>query len=216
MIRPCVAVLVPSLDRPHRLSEVVGSIRDTTPPGHRLLFCVSDDESKRILRSLDVWFLDDSDCEDRRYVTRMNKLVRHAGDAETVFFGQDDVVFHEDWYAEARAVMEQTGKGLVVVNDLHNPNGTAALMRADYIPEAVLDEPGNVFYSGYLHNFADDEQFLTAKVKGQFARAPRSHVEHLHPSFGGAPMDETYARSWAGWDHDSALFRERAARIAAL
>ncbi len=215
MIRPCVAVLVPSLDRPHRIISVVAAVRVSTPKPHRLMFCVSDDDSKRILRELDIWFLDDSDCDDRRYVTRMNKLVRYIGDAETVFFGQDDVTFHENWFTEAKAVMDDTGKAVVIVNDLHNPNGTAALMRSDYIQEAVIDEPGNVFYSGYLHNFADDEQFLTARVKGQLARAPRSHVEHLHPSSGGAPMDETYARSWAGWDHDAALFKERSQRITA-
>ena len=215
-MRAKVAVLVPSLDRPHRIEQVVASIREHTPHPHKLLFCVSDDESKRILRGLDVWFLDDSDCDDRRYVTRMNKFVRHIGDAETVFFGQDDVRFHKDWFTEAKAVMDATGKAVVIVNDLHNANGTASLMRADYIQQAVFDEPGNVFYSGYHHNFADNEQFLTAEVKGQLARALRSHVEHLHPAFGGAPMDETYAKNGAGWGHDLALYQERSVRIAAL
>ena len=209
------AILIPSLNRPQRLRATVDLIHKNTSEPHRILFCVSDQESKNILHDLGEWFLDDSADEDRRYVTRMNKLVRHIEDAETIFFGSDDVIHHPGWLTEALKVMDQ-GNAVVVVNDMHNSNGTQALMRADYLPKAVYDAPGDAFHSGYIHNFADNEQHFTAFMYATYARAMDSIVEHLHPIFGGhnaIPWDATYTNVQAGWAHDEALFHERAAMI---
>jgi hypothetical protein len=205
------AVLIPSLDRPHRLEETISHLHRNTAEAHRLLFCVSDEESKRALDWLGEWYLDDSDDDDHRYVTRMNKLVRHIGDAETVFFGSDDVIHHPGWLTEALKVLERFS--CVVVNDGHNPNGTQALVRADYLDRAVFDAPGDAFHHGYLHNFADNEQHFTAYKRNEYARAMESHVEHLHPLFqshNAIPWDSTYTNAQRGWDHDAALFHERA------
>ena len=211
------AILIPSLNRPQRLVETITHIRNNTPEPHRLLFCVSDDESKVILDGLGEWYLDDSDSEDRRYVTRMNKLVRHIGDAETIFFGSDDVVHLPGWLSVALQVMRE-GHALVVVNDLHNANGTQALMLADYLPLAVFDAPGDAFHGGYHHNYADNEQHFTAFKHNEYARAPQSFVEHLHPIFqsGNAlPWDKTYLDAQAGWEHDRDLFSQRVEMIEA-
>lgn len=213
---PC-AILVPSLNRPHRLRDLVANIHATTPEEHFILFCVSDDDSKLILDELEEWYIDDSDVEDRRYVTRMNKLVRWLDDAKTIFFGSDDVVHHQGWLREALAVMGE-GPSVVVVNDMHNPAGTQAVVRRSYLERAVFDAPGLAFHPGYGHNFADNEMFFTAAQQGELARAQRSLVEHLHPIYQGprtAPWDSTYENALKGWDKDEQLWRSRQLLIAA-
>ena len=210
------AILIPSLDRSQYLADVVQNIHDTTPEEHRIYFCVGDDASAEVLRGLGEDYLFDGESEDKRYVTRMNKLIHHIEEDE-VFFGSDDVVHHEHWLASARAVMDQ-GYLVVVVNDLSNPNGTQALMRADNIPFACFDDPDAAFHHGYMHNFADSEQFNTARVQGKLARAMGSVVAHLHPHghktfFDNPhqlrPPDKTYADAQGHWAHDAALFEKR-------
>ena len=213
-MRSC-AILIPSLNRPQNLEFVLRNIEEATPEPHRIYFCVSDDESKEILDGKGHVVLDDSGCGDRRYVTRMNKLVKLLDDEESIFFGSDDVVHHPGWLTTAWAVMAQ-GPSVVVVNDRRNPNGTQAVIRREYIDLAVFDSPGDAFHHGYQHNFADTEQFFTAYKREQYARAMDSVVEHLHPIFqspNARPWDDTYTNAQRGWDHDIALFNERAAEI---
>ncbi len=211
------AILIPSLNRPQRLLPTIEAIHANTSESHKIMFCVSDKESMDILDRAGEWFISDEDDPDRRYVTRMNKLVRHLDSAETIFFGSDDVIHQPGWLTAALTVMKETGAQLVVVNDLHNPSGTQALMDRRYLPHAVFDAAGDAFHSGYYHNFADNEQHFTAYKHGLYARAMDSIVEHLHPLFrsqNAIPWDETYkVGAMHGWDHDEALFKERAALI---
>jgi hypothetical protein len=208
---PC-AILVPSLDRPQNLRALVANIHENTPEAHFILFCVSDQESKDILDDLEEWYIDDSDSEDRRYVTRMNRLVKWLDDAKTVFFGSDDVIHHKNWLAEALKTMSVTSASCVVVNDGHNYAGTQALIRREYLQRAVIDAPGLAFHPGYLHNFADNEMFFSAQVQGELTKSQGSFVEHLHPLFqaeNAAPWDETYLNAQKGWAHDEDLWKHR-------
>ena len=211
---PC-AILVPSLDRPQRLRDLVANIHATTPEEHFILFCVSDDESKTILDELEEWYIDDSDCEDRRYVTRMNKLVKWLDDAKTMFFGSDDVIHHQGWLGQALKVMS-VGWDVVAVNDMHNMAGTQAVMRRSYLPKAVFDAPGLAFHPDYGHNFADNEQFFTAQRHNQFMRARDAVVEHKHPIYrepDGAAWDSTYEGATRTWDGDEARWKIRHAMV---
>lgn len=215
---PC-AILIPSLNRAGRLREVVANIHAATPEEHLLFFCVGDPDSLAILEDLGEWCLDDTDDPDKRYVTRMNKLVRvvrnQFPEAGTVFFGSDDVKHHKGWLSEALFWMNK-GPAVVVVNDLHNSNGTQAVVRMDYLPYAVVDAPEDAFHHGYLHNFADTEMFLTARFQKQLGRAPDSFVEHLHPihhSPNQIAWDSTYENAARGWSHDEDLFEQRAELI---
>jgi len=213
------AILVPSLDRPQNLRRTVLNIHDATPEAHFILFCVSDQESRDILDELGEWYLDDSDCDDRRYVTRMNKLIDHLDDAETVFFGSDDVIHHKGWLRAALRVMNEKNAPVVVCNDLHNMAGTQAVVRRDYLDRAVFDAPGKAFHPGYQHNFADNEMFFTANVRGELAHAKDAVVEHLHPLFGSVnslPWDETYRSAQKGWSEDMELWRKRRVKIESI
>jgi hypothetical protein len=191
---PC-AILIPSLNRAHRLRDLVANIHATTPEPHQLLFCVGDPDSSAILDDLDEWYLYDEEDPDKRYVTRMNKLahivVDQLPEMRTIFFGSDDVKHHPGWLTEALFWMEK-GPSVIVVNDLRNRSGTQALIRVEYLQEAVFDSPGDAFHSGYGHNFADTEMFTVAVNKMKLGRAMDSFVEHLHPIWG--------ARNAMEWD----------------
>jgi glycosyltransferase involved in cell wall biosynthesis len=206
------AILIPSLNRPQNLEPLLRSIQFATPEDHYVFLMVSDSESIRICRDLGHPYLDDSSNPDKRYVTRNNEMVRHLRPGtKQVFFGSDDIEFSRHWLDEALIVMNR-GYDVVVGDDLRNRNGTMALMKVTYFNRAVFDKPGDVFYSEYIHNFADTEQFFTAKVQQTFARAMNSRVEHLNPVFAGArafPYDDTYALSREGNDHDAELFYSR-------
>jgi hypothetical protein len=145
----------------------------------------------------------------------MNKLVRTIQDEETVFFGSDDVVHRPGWWESARVNLSSQ-MHLTVVNDLRNANGTQALVMREHLEHAVFDAPGDAFHGGYLHNFADNEQFFTAYMLNEYSRSLDSVVEHLHPLFNqpnSLPWDSTYSNAQRGWDHDQALFERRARAI---
>ena len=232
------AVLVPSLGRPQHVLRTVGNIAQNTPELHTQIWCVSGAEYTDQLDELGFlrlgglshtdpsgFYLDDSDDDDKRYVTRMNKLCARVREItglmvagqrtgwDSVFFGSDDVVHHPFWLSQALEVMEQASEAaVVVVNDLRNPSGTQALVRTSYLPLAVFDDPGAAFHHGYHHNFADTEMFQTARVRGVIYRAEDSHVEHLHPLHQGSNQrgwDETYADAQRHWDGDANLYHDR-------
>lgn len=215
------AILVPSKDRAEYLREVVLNIHATTPEDHRIYFAIGDQASRMVLDELGEDYLWDFDEPDKRYVTRMNKLL-HYVEEHDVFFGSDDVVHQEGWLTAARRVQLQ-GYPVVVVNDLSNPNGTQALMLSSNTPEACFDDPDAAFHAGYQHNFADTEQFLTARLQGKLARAMDSIVAHLHPhghtTFFENPYqkrepDSTYVNAQSHWAEDAALFEKRARLLA--
>ena len=222
------AILVPSLGRPQHVKRTFGNIEANTPEPHDQLWCVTGEEYTSQLDELGVFFyIDDSNDPDRRYVTRMNKLIEamRTGSLygiedrvyDYVFFGSDDVIHHPRWLRNALTVMESAENAqVVVVNDMRNPNGTQAVVRVDYLPLAVFDDPASAFHPGYQHNFADTEMFMTASERGVIYRAMDSHVEHLHPLFGrpgGRAWDKTYADAQSKWDQDASLFSERIAAM---
>lgn len=214
------AILIPSLGRGHVLKTVVANLQAATPEEHRIYFCIGDELSRLALDDLGQDYIWDGEEADKRYVTRMNKMVKEVAE-DDIFFGSDDVVHHEGWLTAARRVADQ-GYPVVVVNDLSNPNGTQALMATSNLPHAVFDDPEAAFHHGYLHNFADTEMFLNARMQGKLGRAMDSVVAHLHP--GGhktffdnphelRPHDSTYQNAQNNWEHDAALFNKRARQL---
>ncbi len=202
-----IAIFIPSLNRPHRLSALVENIHEATPEPHKIYFMVSDQESQDILKELkEAYFVDEGDT---RYVTRMNKLYKLTNEP-FMFMGSDDILFHKGWAKEALKVMDQ-GYDVVVGDDLFNRNGTMALIRRSYIQKqsGCIDTPDVLFYPGYQHNYADTEQFDTARKRNVFARALDSVVEHLHFGNGKSPLDETYQRSNRFTQQDQNLYESR-------
>lgn len=210
---PC-AILIPSLGRPHRLRDAAKNIRLNSDLDHDILWCVNGLRSKEVLDDLGERYIDDSDSDDLRYVTRMAKLMAWAvaESFKTVFFGSDDVVHHAAWLSTALDVMLRERKACVVVNDMRNPNGTQAIVRTDYLPFLTFDNAKVPFHLGYRHNYADTEQQITADKYGQHTRAMESRVEHLHPIYqnnASRPWDDTYRDAQKHWNEDASRFNRR-------
>ena len=103
------------------------------------------------------------------------------------------------WLSAALARLAP-GIGVVGTNDLGSPrvmageHATHSLVTRSYADEfGTIDEPGKVLHEGYVHEFVDDELVATARFRSAWAFAVDSHVEHLHPCWGKAPMDRLYA-----------------------
>lgn len=193
-----LVVIIPMLGRAHRVVPLLESIHATCTA--RVLFAVTPDDEA-------VHAAIDAAGEQRITVRR-----RPAGDYQRkinqgitatsepyVFTGADDLCFHDGWFEAAVARM--TGRvGVVGTNDLCNKRVTSGqhathmLVSREYIEKhGTIDEPGKFFHEGYVHEMCDDEAVATAKKRRAWAFAGDSHVEHLHPMVGKAPMDDLYA-----------------------
>jgi hypothetical protein len=204
-----VAILIPVLGRPHRIAPLIANIDAVTLEPHHTLFAASDEPTIHELELVGAEYLkDDGDT----YPHRINALYGLTDDPY-IFTCADDVVFHAGWLAPALE-MARAIDGVVMVNDLHNPAGTMALISRSYI-EAYggTENPGEIFHPGYRHNWCDTELIWLARRRRRCAFCHASVVEHLHPAAGKAPMDETYAKGMSSFREDMALFNARMRRL---
>jgi hypothetical protein len=221
---PVTAILVPVLGRPDRVRPLVENIEAVTPEPHWIYFAAGTDDPETVEEIVAVGSelgqvmlcIDGGDT----WPNRINGLFieSEVEGCDYIFTGADDLLFHEHWLSEAMVTMRgMAQEGVVVVEDLHNPAGTMALISRRYINElggTADGTPGVVMHPGYCHNWSDTELFAVAKARGCCARALSSVVEHLHHENGRMPFDDTYAKGLADEPHDRALFLARRALIA--
>lgn len=193
-----VAVLIPMLTRAHRVAPLLESLRATCPAARPLFLCSPDDvavhaaidaEGEERLQVLGPWPGD--------YARKINAGYRHTSE-DLLFLAADDLLFHDGWFEAAVAALDE-GIGVVGTNDLGSPrviageHATHSLVTRDYADRfGTIDGPGAVLTEEYPHEFVDDEFVETAKHRAAWAFAFDSHVEHLHPSWGKAPLDPMY------------------------
>ena len=189
-----VAILIPTLGRPHRIAPVIDNIREVTPELHEIYFMTSDKDSIKIIKDKGAVHIPDVGNTD--LITRTNALFK-ATTEPFVYTGSDDVFFHNGWLTE---LLKHTDKYSVLVpNDLLNPNGTQALISREYVNNysCCIDTPEVIYYPGYKHAYADNEQFETAQYRGVFKKVDTSIVEHLHPDAEKSEVDSTYQEAWS-------------------
>lgn len=197
-----VVVIVPMLGRAHRVTPLLQSIRETSDA--RVVFVCSPDDTK-VHDAIDAEGSERIEVDGPNpgdYARKINAGYRHTTEP-LLFLGADDLLFHPGWL-EASTAQLVDGIGVVGTNDLGSPrvcrgeHATHSLVTRTYADQfGTIDEPGTVLHEGYPHEFVDDELVGTAKHRGAWAFAKDSHVEHLHPSWGKAPMDELYAQQKA-------------------
>jgi hypothetical protein len=85
------------------------------------------------------------------------------------------------------------------------------MIRRAYIDEqgASWDGPGTVAHEGYGHWFVDDEIVTAARQRDTWTMAFHARIEHLHPLWGLASDDETYALGRGHVEADRELFTTR-------
>jgi hypothetical protein len=65
-------------------------------------------------------------------------------------------------------------------------------------------------HEGYHHNYSETELWQLAEHRGVAKFVPKCIVEHVHPDWGKAEMDDTYWRgAYTNKAEDEALFSER-------
>lgn len=204
-----VAILVPVLNRPHRIQPLLENIVTATTVPYRVMFAASDLPTVAELDRLGAAYLTDEGGTEGTYAKRINRLYRATTEPH-VFLGADDLSFRAGWFEAALDVMQQVD-GVVAVNDLHNRAGVHFLVSRNYVETlgGCIGEPGVVLHEGYLHAYCDDEMRATAMHHNRWAFAERAVVEHMHPGAGKAHHDETYATGEASMPQGHAVFTSR-------
>lgn len=203
-----VVILIPVLRRPHRVAPLLASIAAATPEPHRVLLIVEEhdtDERAAIAAARADHLV--VERPQRSYARKINAGY-HASSEPLLFLGADDIQPHPGWLpAAVRHLSDDVH--VVGTNDLLNPrvlageHATHSLVTRAYCDSrGTIDERHKVLHEGYGHDYVDDEFIATAKLRGAYAHAHDSIVEHLHPWAGKAPTDGTYrigrAKSAAG------------------
>lgn len=209
-----IAVLIPVLERPHRVAPLTESIRTGTRTPHRIVFCVSPhDQPTRaeVEKAGAEWMIVDGP-HPGDYARKINEAYK-ATDEPLLFLAADDLAFHRNWDVNAMRCLKP-GVGVVGTNDLGNPrvqsgeHATHSLVTREYADQGLIDGPGLLF-EGYHHNFCDDELIGTAKTRSAWAFAPDSIVEHLHPFWDKGEHDGVYARGLSKFHQDQRKFARR-------
>lgn len=194
-------ILVPVLERPHRVAPLIENIAAATPEPHRVLFIVSSHDLAEV-KALDAAGVEYLRSGKLTYPFKINLGYRESTEP-LLFLGADDLEFHPGWLTAAQAKLK-AGVDVVGTNDLLNPrvlageHSTHSLVRRSYVDEhGTIDRPGRVLHEAYPHEYCDDEFIETAQARGVYAHAGDAIVEHLHPYASKAPVDRTYRRGWS-------------------
>lgn len=220
-MRECV-VLVPVLARPWRVAPLVRSLRSSLVNAQaRAVFvvCQSDREERDAIERAGAesivvpWERMPGD-----YARKINRGVALT-EEPWIFLGADDLRFESGWLDLALGCAAQYRARVVGTNDRGNPavrtgrHSTHTLVARSYIEElGTIDKPGIALHEGYDHQFVDNEFIETAQHRAEFAFSRQAIVEHLHPHWGKAPDDRTYALALAQMEADRDLFRSRRRR----
>ncbi len=215
-----LAILVPVLERPHRVAPLLDSIEASTPGAHVLFLADPGDAAERaaIVEGMRAQRSDLSIgalLDGGNYAEKINDGARRFL-ADFIFLAADDLEFQAGWFEAAKAAMTD-GAEVVGVNDLlrrraaRRGHATHFLISRSYLDCGTIDEPEKLLHEGYDHSFVDDELIATAKKRGVYAYAAEARVRHLHWMGRSAPDDATYRKGRARFEHDRGLFHERSA-----
>lgn len=194
------AILIPAM-RPAMLAPLAENIREATPEPHTVYFIATGACAEAVNSIPDAHLIHDN---GGTWAKRINLGVG-ATTEPYLFLGAEDVRFHPGWLT---AALTYRSDGVTVVNDLHNPRGTMALVSRAYAERGTVDGPG-LLHEGYAHNFVDNELFETAHSRGKVAYCEDSIVEHLHPAAGKALDDAVYRLGRRRLEDDRRLYEQR-------
>lgn len=208
-----LAILVPVLNRPHRVEPVMKSALAATPDAEVLFIADPDDQPEiDTLEAAGADFI----THEGNYAQKINRGVRKTS-APLLFFGADDLNFHKGWFEVASSYLT-ANVGIVGVNDLCSPrvkNGVHAthfLVTRWYANLPTFDGLPGPLCELYDHSFVDDELVQTGLRRSALVFATDSIVEHCHPDNGTAPMDATYLKGRARMRQDKRLYLKRRRR----
>lgn len=137
----------------------------------------------------------------------MREMMKHLRPEELVCVLGDDCEPGKNWLKILIDTFHEKfpdGDGLVQPNDMFWKGKLASF------PVATAGYLLKWAYSGYTHNFCDEELAETAKVRDKFVWVPESEIHHRHYSnTEGVKHDETYKLETLSAEKDKKLFIER-------
>lgn len=211
---PDVVVLVPMLGRAHMVKPLVDSLTSTTDRARVVWLCSSDDAATiRVCKGHgECVVLPPKSVGD--YATKINVGVDRTVEP-LIFFGAIDVEFCDGWLEAAERRISDTVR-VVGTNDLANPrvmrgdHATHFLVARDYALRPTIDGKPGPLFTGYVHEFVDDEFLGTAVARGVYVFADDSHVQHNHPQFvDGVEWDASYRAQQQRMRKSLRLFQRR-------
>jgi glycosyltransferase involved in cell wall biosynthesis len=217
-----IAVVVPTKGRSRKLFPLLWNIARTTPAGVFHVYFVVNQDDELSLHTVQAMRgpVTLVTTDKHGYPKAVNVGVA-ASDEPLVAIVNDDVQFHYGWWDALRMVLTPN-VSVVAPNDLspHTENGDACtqpIVRRDYINlhGGSWGEPGKAMHEEYIHNFSETELWQLACFRGVAAFARNCVIEHVHPNWGKAEVDDTYTNGSmrpGGWEHDHELFLQRVAQ----
>jgi hypothetical protein len=140
------------------------------------------------------------------WVPAMRSIMKSLQPAQLVCVLGDDCEPQEGWLEPLETAFRLNfpdGDGIVQPND-NTWNGLIAsypVTTAGYILKWA--------YSGYTHNFCDNELAETARKRGKYIYVPESLVLHKHHSNSEVSYDETYKLQELSSSKDQDLYNQR-------
>lgn len=218
-----IDILIPVLGRPARAQITADSIHQNTSNEHRVVFIASPDDASEIAAcertGADVlivpWPPGRGD-----WARKLNYAFDRT-EGEWIFQGADDLRFSHHWDRQALLIADRQRKRVIGTADLGNPlvgqakHSTHTLIKRSYIDDfgGTIDNTGRVFSELYDHAWGDNEFVETAMLRGEWAFAKRAVVEHLHPDWGKANPDPTYAKGRRRFLDDRRLYLRRMRKV---
>lgn len=212
-----VAVLVPVLDRPHRVQPLVDSLAEASQviQCDPVFLCSpgDHDEIEAVYAAGAEPLVVPFQPGRGDYARKLNhgfERTRH----QFVFLAADDLTFHPGWIERAIARWYETDACVIGTNDLGNTRVTSGLHSTHTLVHRAYGECGTIdgdelLHPGYWHNFVDDEFVQTALARDTFAMAKDSIVEHLHPNWGKGRDDPIYRLGQQHFSEDRAYHQKR-------
>jgi len=203
-----IAIIVPTVNRPHLLAGLVGSIRNSTQASHDTYFMVeqTDHQTQKALNDLGTA---GQLGEYGSYTAAANAGVQRTSEPYFIV-ANDDVLFRFGWDAIALGYMRDPIR-VVGINQGDGRTSSFFLVDRRYILErsGVPDEPRRLYHHGYRSQYCDTEFVGVAQARGVWADAPDALVEHCHWTFGKAGIDENYQKALDSHWHDHNLYHQR-------
>lgn len=211
-----LVILVPVLNRPHRVKPLLDSIEQTTPKPYRVLFLTDkpDRREREAIREAGAEELPVGGT----WAHKINEGVKATSES-LILFGADDLEFQPNWLQEAKKALLKDEKFEVVgTEDLGHPDcpdkfAPHPLVKRSYVRRGTVDDPESVLHEGYGHWCVDVEFAETAQMRGAWVPAKKSVIRHLHPGFGRRPSDRTDEKGRRSMGQDRKLLDVRRERL---
>lgn len=196
-----ISLLVPTRKRPERLAEMISSARATSNSGQIEILCyVTHDDASYddVAKSLSAAFIRGP---RRTFSDLWNPLVPYAA-GDIFMLCADDVIFRTTGWPEIveQAYADCADKILCVHGDDLHPNGKS-FATLPFVSRKWVETLGYFTPDGFTCDWCDTWiQDIADMIRRK--RLLPIVTEHVHPLWGKAPVDETYAEAQANRTKD--------------